>query len=46
MSEKMKDFVKAFAIELPQEIDSNPFEGLTADEVMRINTKLKEEEIY
>ncbi|MBK3517962.1 hypothetical protein [Carboxylicivirga marina] len=46
MSEKMKHFVMAYGIEIPQEIDENPFIGLSREEVDKIKTQLKAENIF
>lgn len=36
MTDKMKAFVIANKIDLPTEIDGNPFEGLCDEEIIRI----------
>ncbi len=45
MSEQMLEFLKINGIESPVEIDSNPYEGLTVEEITEINETLKVEKI-
>lgn len=45
MSEKMLEFLRVYGIENPVEIDSNPYEGLTLEEITEINKTLKQENI-
>ena len=45
MSDRMKLFVQIYGIETPQEIDDNPFLGLSTDEIGRIEYQLKNENI-
>ncbi|MCU4156422.1 hypothetical protein J1N10_10565 [Carboxylicivirga sp. A043] len=45
MSEKMKHFMMVYGIEIPQEIDTNPFYGLTDDEIAKIQKQLELENL-
>ncbi|MCG8581058.1 MAG: hypothetical protein MI866_14150 [Bacteroidales bacterium] len=45
MSEKMKHFAMAHGIEIPQEIDTNPYIGLTQEEIEGINNQLRQENL-
>ncbi len=42
----MLEFLEINGIENPVEIDSNPYEGLTVDEITKIDKALKLENIF
>ncbi|WP_430813369.1 hypothetical protein [Carboxylicivirga sp. RSCT41] len=45
MSERMKYFVMTHGIEIPQEIDTNPYIGLTQEEIEKVTQQLRQENL-